>query len=64
MKVEEAPILRDELGRTVTPLRCIFWGGLLCILDFSFSSAVVHLFVSTSRMARAAAGGDRTGAGV
>lgn len=29
--------LRQHLAATVTPLRCIFWGGLLCIFDFTFS---------------------------
>jgi len=27
----------DEIRNTVTPLRLVFWGGLLCVLDFSFS---------------------------
>lgn len=26
------------ISKAVTPLRMIFWGALLCILDFSFSS--------------------------
>ena len=28
-----------SITQAVTPLRMIFWGGLLCIFDFSFSSA-------------------------
>lgn len=28
----------NDLGRTILPLRLIFWGGLLCVLDFTISS--------------------------
>jgi hypothetical protein len=26
----------DDVRRAVKPLRLIFWGGLLCIFDFTF----------------------------
>jgi hypothetical protein len=28
----------DESRQAVTPLRMVFWGGLLCVFDFNFSS--------------------------
>ncbi|HUU21641.1 MAG TPA: hypothetical protein VM389_03815 [Phycisphaerae bacterium] len=32
--------LRQYLPKAITPLRLVFWGGLLCILDFTVSSTV------------------------
>jgi hypothetical protein len=26
----------DDVRRAVKPLRLIFWGGLLCVFDFTF----------------------------
>jgi len=26
-----------EIERSITPLRCVFWGSLLCVLDITFS---------------------------
>jgi len=31
-------ISQDDLQRTILPLRLIFWGGLLCVLDFWISA--------------------------
>lgn len=31
---------REDVAGTIAPLRFVFWGGLLCILDFSISSKV------------------------
>lgn len=30
----------EDIKSAILPLRFIFWGGLLCVLDFSFSSTV------------------------
>lgn len=30
----------DEIKSAIFPLRFIFWGGILCVLDFSFSNTV------------------------
>ena len=45
MQMDYGPIAENEHGMTVaevkraiTPLRLVFWGALLCILDLSFSS--------------------------
>ena len=27
----------SEIHRAVAPLRLVFWGALLCVLDFSFN---------------------------
>jgi hypothetical protein len=32
----------DEIQRTITPLQLIFWGGLLCIFDITFSVGGPH----------------------
>lgn len=29
-----------DIRETISPLRLIFWGGLICVLDFSFSQTV------------------------
>lgn len=56
---------RRRLLDLILPLRCIFWGGLLCLFDFAidlgpagilvllvFMIPYVHFFISTSRTRR------------
>ena len=33
-------ITRDDVRAAVTPLRLVFWGGMLCVFDLTFSSTV------------------------
>jgi hypothetical protein len=33
-------LLAQDVSRTIAPLRFIFWGGLLCVLDVTFSGTV------------------------
>lgn len=32
--------MKQDIQATITPLRLIFWGGLVCVFDFTFSQTV------------------------
>jgi len=37
--MNEAPVGPAQVREAVTPLRMIFWGGLLCVFDFTFTTS-------------------------
>jgi len=34
-------MLWEDIRNAITPLRLVFWGGLICILDFNISQTVM-----------------------